>query len=78
MTNIVADMNDVLKTEGGRRVIAYVLDISGMETSSFTGDATRDTFDTGRRSVGLQVASLAREADIDLYLKTLKENYNGN
>lgn len=67
------DLRTVLRTDAGRAVLASLLAHTNLEGPGFTGDHSRDIFDSGRRSVGLYLASWIKGADFEAYIQLLRE-----
>lgn len=49
---------DLLKTEGGRHLLANILDMCGINSSTYSQDAAHSAFLEGRRSIGLELQAL--------------------
>lgn len=75
-SNIHTDTALVMRTEHGRRLIKHILDISGCDAVTFTGEYGQDCFDRGKQAMGLKVKNLVKEADFDLYLTILRESHD--
>ena len=64
---------EVMSTPRGRELIAVILDITQMNTSSFSTNALQMGFNEGRRSVGLAISALI---DLDAFQQMVKESYD--
>ena len=77
MSNLDTDMALVMGTAHGRRVVASLLALTNVEGVDFTADERRDTFNLGRRSIGVYIADWVKQADYDLYLRMIEEQRHG-
>jgi hypothetical protein len=66
------DFIKVMSTVEGRRFMWRLLDHTGFQKSSFTGNSTT-FFNEGMRNIGLIIWSDINEACPDLYIKMLQE-----
>jgi hypothetical protein len=69
----LADLRNILATEGGRRFVWRYLGKCGVFKSSFTGNS-QTFFLEGSRNIGLQIMEDVMAADPDSYIKMAKEN----
>jgi hypothetical protein len=67
------DLKRLLAVSWGRRLAWRVLEKAGVHRTSFTGNSTT-YFNEGARNIGCWFLSEIMEADLDAYLKMLKEN----
>lgn len=77
MSDIHTDLSMVMATAHGRRVLQSLLALTNVQGVDFTADERRDTFNLGRRSIGVYLTDWMKEADFDLYIKMLEEERNG-
>lgn len=77
MKDIQTDLALVMQTEHGRRIIRHLVDISGCDTVTFTGDYGQDCYDRGRQALGQKLKNLAHNADFELYIQMLRDTNNG-
>ena len=70
------DFLDIMRTEGGRRVMAYLINMSGFHSPKFTMDPTGATVMLAERANGARLARMLQEIDFDLYIKMLKEEHD--
>lgn len=68
----LADFAAVMATEQGRRFIWRLLDETGFQKSSFTGNSAT-FFNEGMRNVGLKIWADMNEACPDRYVQMLNE-----
>jgi len=69
----VNDLKWLMGHRPGRRIVADLLQRTGQETSSFTGNSGT-FFNEGVRSVGLTLLSEVKTHCFDAYLQMLKES----
>ena len=69
------DIKKVFDTPEGRRVLHKILSICELYSDCFTGNA-QTYYLEGKRVVGLEVLEMIMEADKEIYIKLLRENYN--
>ena len=77
---ITAEMEDiraVMSTPGGRRYMFKLLERSGLNRVSFTGQSNSTIFNEGGRNQGLQLKSDLRQAAPGSYATMMKENDDG-
>lgn len=67
----------VLKSKDGRRTLSWILSICALDSSITSTDGMLMASLSGRRDVGLVVASRLKEIDFDLFQLMLKEENNG-
>lgn len=66
------DLMNVMDTPSGRRVVGWLLDFTGVDQRSYTGNS--DTyFREGSRNVGLRLIAELKSQMPKLYLKMLEE-----
>lgn len=71
------DFIDVMRTSHGRAVIRDILDMCGLDRSSFTnGQSNQTIFNEGKRRIGVDLRNRLIGADSDLYLLLVKEGLN--
>lgn len=75
--SVKTDISLVMSTEHGRRLVRFLLDITGVESSGFTEDERRDTFNAGKREIGIILTNMVRDADFDQYIQMVVEARNG-
>lgn len=68
------DLRTLTAQPAGRRVLAHLLQSTGLHRSTFTGDPLSGAFHEGKRAVGLQLADDLKAYAIDDYLLMLKEH----
>ena len=68
----VADLAWLMQQPQGRRFMARLLEITGTQRSSFTGNSTT-FFNEGARSVGLLLLDEIKAVALDEYFAMLKE-----
>lgn len=68
----VADLAWLMQQPQGRRFMARLLEITGTQRSSFTGNSTT-FFNEGARSVGLLLLDEIKAVALDDYFAMLKE-----
>lgn len=68
-----ADVQDLLNTTFGRRFIWQLLEMTHVNSVSFTGNS-QTFFLEGERSIGIQILQLLEEADPKAYPKLILEN----
>lgn len=73
MADINTDMDLVLRTEHGRRVIKNLLDSAGVDSVVFTGDYGKDCFNQGKQALGIKIKRLAKESNFDAYIELVKD-----
>lgn len=66
------DLAWLMNQAQGRRFMAYLLDLTGTQRSSFTGNSTT-FFNEGARSVGLVLLDQVKAVALDDYFAMLKE-----
>lgn len=71
------DTRLVMSTPGGRRFLARLLERSGVNRSSFTGNANT-YFNEGQRNLGLFLQAELVDTSPDLYLTMLSESMKGS
>lgn len=71
------DWEQILSTEGGRRVLNEIIDYSGFQRQSFTGQTNQTIFNAGMQRVGQHVFETAGQVSADLFLQLMKEKING-
>lgn len=71
------DVRVVMSTPGGRRFLARLLERSGINRSSFTGNANT-YFNEGQRNLGLFLQAELVDTSPDLYLTMLSESMKGS
>ena len=71
--NFTNDMRFILAQPAGRRVMWWLLEISGIYRSSFTGNYTT-FFNEGRREIGLTVLGKITEAMPDALIQMMQES----
>lgn len=72
----IDDLRAVMRTPEGRRVFARVLERTGVESISFTGNS-QTFFNEGRRSVGVELKNLLKASMPEEYLIMVQEGLNG-
>lgn len=77
MTDIQTDLGLVMQTTHGRRVIKHIVDISGCDAVTFSGEYGQDCFDRGQQVLGQKLKNLAYEADFEMYMQLLRDAHNG-
>lgn len=70
------DIGAVMSTKSGRRAVAYVLSLCGMDISSFNGQSNHTIYREGRRAVGLDLKNKLTEVAPESYLAMIKEEHN--
>lgn len=68
----IEDVIRIMSTDNGRRFMTRMLDITGFQKSSFTGNSTT-FFNEGMRNIGLMLWADIQEVPPELYLKMLQE-----
>jgi hypothetical protein len=69
----VEDWVWLLSNKRGRRIVAELLELSGVDRLSYTGSA-ETYFREGRRSIGLHIQQQARQHAPDHYAELMKES----
>lgn len=69
----LADLRSLMKTKSGRRLAFRILELTGVNRSSFTGNSTT-FFNEGQRNIGLWLTDELLNADTDAYLLMIKEH----
>lgn len=72
-----ADIRSVMASEQGRRVIAWILDLTGLDESISSCDAMNMALLSGRRDVGLSIVKRLFRACPSNYEQLLRERRNG-
>lgn len=67
-----ADLAWLMSHEQGRRIVARLLDLSGVERNSFTGNSTT-FYNEGARSLGVLLLAEVKAVAWDHYIAMLKE-----
>lgn len=62
-------LSSVLSTESGKRVLRWILDLSGVEESCTSTDAMQMMALSARRDLGLQIKARVRSAGLTEHLK---------
>ena len=70
------EIQNTMRTEGGRNLVWRILKQSGIFTSVFDSDPIIHAMNAGQRENGLWLEQELKEASPDLYLKMLKEHIN--
>lgn len=60
-----------------RGIMSGLLDSCALDKGIFNADPHQLAYLEGRRSVGIELASMLRDAAPDLYLKMIEESING-
>lgn len=71
----IDDLRAVMRTPEGRRVIGRLLERSGVDQISFTGNSTT-FYNEGRRSVGIELTKTLREHTPEEYIHMVQEGIN--
>lgn len=69
----VSDILAVMTTPSGRRVLARILNFTGMDVDTFDEDPYRHARNSGLRSVGLWLKSELKDAAPDKFMLMLQE-----
>ena len=70
------DILDVMRTEGGRRVMAHLIALTGFSSPKFTSDPTGATVMLAEKAYGAKLVRTLQELDFDLYMKMIKEEHD--
>lgn len=71
------DLQAVMKTEQGRRVLRRILDSTGVFRTSFVVDPGVTAFNEGRRDIGLRLMTDMAEADSAEYASIMTLSIKG-
>lgn len=66
----------IMSSEGGRGFLNRLLQETGLDRSSFDNDPITHARNAGQRSVGVWLRDELIEADLDLYLRMIKEYHD--
>lgn len=67
------DIVSIMSTQQGRKFVAYVLQLSGVDEDIFHHDTHMHAHNAGARSVGLNLKNLVIEIAPDKYITMMKE-----
>lgn len=67
------DIKTIGATPSGLRLFNWILGLTGLYSSCFTGNSTT-FFNEGKRDIGLQILEAITEADAEIYVNILREN----
>jgi len=70
----IMDMQHVLGSLNGRRLMWKYLTICGIFETSFSTDTNRTMFNEGQRNIGLAILADINEANPEAYLLMMKES----
>lgn len=73
LQQIKSDVRTVFDNPAGRRILDKILAMCEIYNDTFTGNS-RTFFLEGKRSVGLEILEMIMETDVEIYIKTLREN----
>jgi hypothetical protein len=68
----IDDIKWLMSSPRGRRIVSWLLDISGVNRSSYPCD-TGMAFREGGRNIGLQLQDRVRDHALDMYIAMLNE-----
>lgn len=71
-----ADVRWIMEHAAGRRFVAALLDQTGVDLTTFTGNSDGHRLE-GRRQIGLEVQDEVKQVAFDNYIKMLVEKRNG-
>lgn len=74
----ISDLDMVMTTESGRRVISRILAYSGVELDTFDENPLLSARKSGKRAVGLWLMRELKDASMDKYYRMLIENEQEN
>ena len=72
---LASDVRAMLEHAPSRRILCHLLDMTGMFTTSFTGNS-ETFFREGKRSVGLYLMNLINSHDPNAFIRLLQEAEN--
>lgn len=72
-SQLVTDLAWVLSTRQGRRFVARLLELSGVERAVFNANGSTMTHAEGRRSIGIELLAELRAQHRDAWLQLLAE-----
>lgn len=75
---LVLDMKTVLGTEGGRRVLFWVLERGGLMRADYNGRSMDLAYETGRKSLASEVTSLALVAEPTIFARFIEDRLTQN
>ncbi len=70
------DIENILRTEGGRKFLFNHLQYCRVNENIFNDDPYRHSFNSGLRSGGIRLEDKLKQASIKLYLKMIEENHD--
>ena len=68
------DLENVLRTKSGRRVLWCILSQANVFGLSYTGEVNSTMFNEGKRNVGNQLLAQIQGVRVDLFMLMQKEN----
>ncbi len=71
-----ADLETVMRSEAGRRVVQRLLDETGVDRTVLSKDHLNTAYLSGKRDIGLWLERQLRNGCPDQYLTLIKENLN--
>ena len=73
----VIETSQVLITVPGRNTLYRLLQMTGIDGSTFNDDTHKHAYNAGRRDVGIEIREELKMADKDNYFRMIMENENG-
>ena len=74
VSDYLTDLENVLRTESGRRVLWSILSQANVFSLSYTGEVNSTMFNEGKRNVGNELMAHIQQVDVGLFLLMQKEN----
>lgn len=71
------DFLSVMNSKQGRRVLAGICEMTGMDSVDFCADLAKDSYNTGRRSIGVQITDEMKRIDYRKYVNMITEKKHG-
>ena len=65
---ILSSTREILKSKQGQRVLWHILGLTGIYSTTFTGNS-RTFFLEGKRAIGLDILQLLEDADKEAYAR---------
>lgn len=75
---LVVDMQNVLSTASGRRILFWMLERGGLMRADYNGRSMDLAYETGRKSLAGEITSLAMVADHTIFARFIEDRLTQN